>query len=478
MQERYQPGQVVMGNWTIIKSIGQGSYGRVYEIVRSDFGTDYHAALKVITIPENEAEIKIVLEEGMSIESARAYFYTIVEEIVSEFALMFKVQGTANVVGYVDHAVIPHESGIGWDILIRMELLTPLLTYAYQHPFSRHDIIRLGIDMCRALELCQRYNIIHRDIKPENIFVSENGDFKLGDFGIARTIEKTSSGLSKKGTYNYMAPEIYRGEEYGFSVDTYSLGIVLYRLLNKNRVPFMPEAPTPITYSHREASLTQRMRGVAMEKPFYHQGRLPEIVLKSCSFSPKERYSSPQQMRQELESIQYDEVDGAVIYPIGDDLQIEENLYIATGKSISAENQLTEEATISVFDSNVDTVTADNDGKTQQDNDGTTSMFASQRSQQKPTTEPQKATVKKPWLLPVVIAIATLVVIGIGYIFYQSKQAGKDETIAKQDTLMEGGVSLPVTRTSLEPYEEDASSEETTTSLPVTRTSLEPYEES
>lgn len=73
-------------------------------------------------------------------------------------------------------------------------------------------MIRLGIDICKALELCQKYNVIHRDIKPENIFVSGSGDFKLGDFGIARTIERASSGLSKKGTYNYMAPEVYRGK--------------------------------------------------------------------------------------------------------------------------------------------------------------------------------------------------------------------------------------------------------------------------
>ena len=51
-----------------------------------------------------------------------------------------------------------------------MELLHPLLPYVYQHPMARRDIIRLGIDICKALELCQRYNIIHRDIKPENIF--------------------------------------------------------------------------------------------------------------------------------------------------------------------------------------------------------------------------------------------------------------------------------------------------------------------
>lgn len=452
MKHIYQPDQVVMGNWTITKVIGEGSYGKVYEIVRSDFGTEYRAALKVMTIPASESEIKMALEEGMSIDGARQYFYTMVEEIVSEFALMSKLKGMTNIVSYEDHAVIPHENGIGWDILIRMELLTPLLTYAYQHPFSRRNIIQLGADMCRALELCQKYNIIHRDIKPENIFVSANGDFKLGDFGIARTIEKTSSGLSKKGTYNYMAPEVYRGEEYGFSVDTYSLGIVLYRLLNQNRVPFMPEAPTPITYAHREDALAKRMKGVAFTAPFYHQGRLPEIVLRACSFQPKDRYSTPQQMRKELESIQYTEAEAEIIYPSGDDLSIEENLYIATGKSQDAPLDIIEDdatayifgnrpvadatsGTVSLFGSpNKEPSILDKTG-------GTEYLFAPQKKESPKVAQPpsahSKASTRKPWVIPMAITLAVMVVVGGGFAYYQHVQTeNEQQELAIQESVI------------------------------------------
>lgn len=326
----YEIGTVVFDHWIIEKRLGIGSFGRVYEIRREDFGETYYAALKVITVPQSEDELRSAMEEGMSYTQAKEYFYGVVEDVVREFSLMSKLKGTANVVNYMDHLVIPHEDGIGWDILIRMELLTPVLTYAYQHPMSRRDVIRLGIDMCRALELCQKYNIIHRDIKPENIFVSENGDFKLGDFGIARTIENTMSGLSQKGTYSYMAPEIYHGEEYGYSVDIYSLGIVLYRLLNKNRIPFLPPAPEPITHRDRENALARRMGGETVSKPFYSEGRLSEIVLKACAYDPKERYSSPAQMRQELEAILYDQSESELIYPDGDTLAISENNYWST----------------------------------------------------------------------------------------------------------------------------------------------------
>ena len=326
-RETYRPGAQVLGDWNIVSCLGEGSYGKVFEIERSEFGQTYRAALKVITVPQSSAEVRSVISEGMSVSQAEAYFHGIVEELMHEFSIMFKLKGTANVVSCEDLRVLEHPDGIGWDILIRMELLHPLLPYVYQHPMARRDIIKLGIDICKALELCQRYNIIHRDIKPENIFISDNGDYKLGDFGIARTIERTSSGLSKKGTYSYMAPEVYAGKEYGFSVDTYSLGLVLYRMLNKNRGPFLPQPPEAITYDNREQALARRVSGEPLPRPFYGEGRLGEIVLKACAFDPKDRYSSPQQLRQELEAILYTQTDAAVIYPDGDELTMDRESY-------------------------------------------------------------------------------------------------------------------------------------------------------
>ena len=323
----YSVDAAVLDGWNITRLLGEGSYGKVFEIERSEFGQTYRAALKVITVPQNSAEVRSVISEGMSVSQAEAYFHGIVEELMHEFSIMFKLKGTANIVSCEDLRVLEHPDGIGWDILIRMELLHPLLPYVYQHPMARRDIIRLGIDICKALELCQRYNIIHRDIKPENIFISDNGDYKLGDFGIARTIERTTSGLSKKGTYSYMAPEVYIGKKYGFSVDTYSLGLVLYRMLNKNRGPFLPQPPEAITYDNREQALARRMSGEPLPRPFYGEGRLGEIVLKACAFDPKDRYSSPQQLRQELEAILYTQTDAAVIYPDGDELTMDRESY-------------------------------------------------------------------------------------------------------------------------------------------------------
>ena len=117
-REAYRPGAQVLGDWNIVSCLGEGSYGKVFEIERSEFGQTYRAALKVITVPQSKAEIGSILSEGMSTPQAEAYFHGIVEELVHEFSIMFKLKGTANIVSCEDLRVLEHPDGIGWDILI------------------------------------------------------------------------------------------------------------------------------------------------------------------------------------------------------------------------------------------------------------------------------------------------------------------------------------------------------------------------
>lgn len=322
--------------WEISEYIGEGAFGKVYKIVRQEFGHNYESALKVLAIPSNKGELTSILNDGYDEESAEAYFRGMVEDIAGEFVLMSRLRGNSNVVSYEDHIVIPHETGIGWDIYLRMELLTPLFDYIREHPLSVRDVIQLGIDICQALEACQKYNIIHRDIKPENIFVSDLGQFKLGDFGIARKLEKTSSGLSKKGTYGYMAPEVYHGEEYNATVDIYSLGIVLYRFLNNNRLPFLPPYPQPIHYLDRDKANMRRFSGEQLEPPCNAGARLSEIVLKACAYQPGERFGNAGQMRGLLQEILVSGENEDLACPLGDKLENEENRYVSVSRSEGA----------------------------------------------------------------------------------------------------------------------------------------------
>lgn len=295
------------GDWKIIRELGHGSFGQVYEIQKEEFGQTYRAALKIISIPKSPSDVDQIRGAGMTDANITEYYHSIVEDSVKEIALMSELQGNSNIVNYQNHEVRKHSDDPGWDIYLQMELLLPLNKYIQQHGITREEVIRLGIDVCQALEVCQSRDIIHRDIKPENIFLSKQGNFKLGDFGIARTEERTKSGMSRKGTYSYMAPEIYRGEAYNKSVDLYSLGMVLYRLLNENRQPFMPPYPQAIRYEDQEQALMRRMSGEPLPLPSRERGDLAEIVLKACSFYPQDRFSSPAAMRRALETVLHGE---------------------------------------------------------------------------------------------------------------------------------------------------------------------------
>ena len=319
--KRYEP---FFGGWRIKRFIGAGSYGRVFEIERRDeFDTVYTGALKAVTIPSSQGELDEILADGMDMNGASTYFRDYVKELNREIALMSKLKGHSNIVSYEDHKMFPHEDGVGWDILIRMELLTPITSYLKQnHTFTRREVIQLGMDLCKALEICQRYNIIHRDIKPANIFISETEDFKLGDFGVARIASASTGASTRAGTVNYMAPEVFRGEKYTSNVDIYSLGLVMYQLLNNNRMPLYPPYPQPITPSSRERAQAQRLSGAALPPPANAEGRLAEIVLKACAPDPAQRYDSPTVMRQALEAILYTEGEAKMIYPEGDTVPV------------------------------------------------------------------------------------------------------------------------------------------------------------
>ena len=305
--KKYEP---LFGAWYITKQIGEGSYGRVYIIERHELGQTYKSALKAITVPGSQYEVRSSMSDGMTREDVTGYYKNVANNIISEFILMSKLKGNSHIVSYEDHIIIEHEDDIGWDILIRMELLTPLIELTAQSQMKESEVIKLGVDLCKALELCRRYDIIHRDIKPENIFISANGDYKIGDFGVAKTIEKTKMGLSRKGTYMYMAPEIYSSRPYGPTVDIYSLGIVMYKLLNENRLPFLPEYPKPIAPIDKEEALHMRLKGTDIPEPKNGSRRLRQIVLKACAYKPEDRYESAEEMRRDLENLLYGIDDG------------------------------------------------------------------------------------------------------------------------------------------------------------------------
>lgn len=293
----------VWPEWELIEKIGEGSFGKVYKAKRTERGRSFYSAIKIISIPASKGELDSVRSEMNNEQSTREYFRNLVEDCIQEIYTMEHFCGNSHVVSFEDFKVVEYLDEIGWDISIRMEYLTSFMDYCTGKELTEKEVIKLGCDLAMALIYCRKLNIIHRDVKTENIFVSRFGDFKLGDFGIAREQAHTMSNMSKKGTYSYMAPEIYKGEKYDSSIDIYSLGIVLYKLMNQNRLPFLSLDKQLITYRDKETALARRMAGEKMPAPVNASAAFSHIILKACAYEPGKRYRKPEDMLRDLEKL-------------------------------------------------------------------------------------------------------------------------------------------------------------------------------
>jgi len=297
--------------WRQVELLGEGSFAKVYRAVRHEHDHVSESAIKIIEIPRDRSEIAALEAARTDEHSIRRHFEKRAREIFEEVIAMESLKSAPNVVTIEDYKLVPHIHDVGWTILIRMELLEPLSAFFKDVDFpGTKEVVRLGIDMCRALQCCHDKALIHRDIKPGNMFRSEYG-YKLGDFGVAR---KFSFGMERAstitGSWPYMAPEIYRNERYGKTADIYSLGLVLYHYLNGKRRPFLPAIGSLKDYDI-DAALVRRFGGEQLPAPGFADAQLAEIVLRACAFDPKARWQSAKDMLEALEGWQKSEESGS-----------------------------------------------------------------------------------------------------------------------------------------------------------------------
>jgi len=289
----YQILNRCMPEYNPVEKIGAGSFGSVFNCERDGI----YYAIKIIPVPTNENELQMLLARSEE-DEVQNYLWEKVENYRREIKLMAELKGNRNIVNIEDYKVIEAENGLGYYIVIRMELLTSLTSHAAKHMLTRDEIIRLGIDICDALSICEKHNVIHRDIKPENIMLHNDGAFKLGDFGVAKQLSKTTVGTIA-GTEGFMAPEVAKGQEYNHTADIYSLGILLYYYLNNKKMPYVDPDNRSII-AEQEAIIKRMNSDAVLPTPPNTDENLSKVVLKACMFNKECRYQSAEEMRMDL----------------------------------------------------------------------------------------------------------------------------------------------------------------------------------
>ena len=287
--------------WQIVRELGEGAFGRVYEIEREIAGTKEKAALKIISRP-TKAELERDYNNGYTEQTVSKKYTDLLGKCVGEYKMLMEMKGQTNIVSCDDIAVEQHKDGIGWDIYIRMELLTPLNKRIRNEMLPETEVIKTGKDICKALMLCEERNIVHRDIKPDNIMISRFGDYELGDFGQAKIMDHTTMGTTT-GTPGFWAPEVMNFQKYGKEADIYSLGMVLYILLNNKKMPFIDADQVPLMDDVMNA-ISRRYHGAKIPEPKYGSPALKKVVLKACEFKSEDRYHSAEMMYKALETVE------------------------------------------------------------------------------------------------------------------------------------------------------------------------------
>lgn len=276
-----------VGPYKIVREIGRGGMGAVYEAVRTDDQYVRSVAIKFVALgmdtPESLARFRVERQVLASLQHPNI--------------AMLLDGGTS-------------EDGRPY-IVMEYVKGQPLLDYCQQHDLPVAERLKLFCSLCSAVHHAHQMLVIHRDIKPANVLVTEAGEPKLLDFGIAKLLSPDLTHgelpetltLHRRLTPRYASPEQIRGEPLTTASDVYSLGVLLYELLTY-------ASPYQTTgHSHAEVQRAvceqepARLSRAVADNPRLKRelsGDLDNIVSMALRKEPQRRYSSAQQLAEDI----------------------------------------------------------------------------------------------------------------------------------------------------------------------------------
>jgi serine/threonine protein kinase len=268
-------GSTFAGRYQIIEELGHGGMGKVYKVQDTDINEK--VALKLLR-PEITLDKEAVERFSNELKLARKISHRNV-------CRMFDL-GRAEGLSFITMEYVPGEDLKSFIHRSKQLTIGTALSIVKQ--------------VCEGLGEAHRLGVVHRDLKPGNIMIDKDGDAKIMDFGIARSLSGrgiTGTGVMI-GTPEYMSPEQVEGKDVNQRSDIYSLGIILYEMV-AGRVPF--EGDTAL-------SIAMKQKGEAPKNPQSLNPNLPDdlagVILKCLEKDPPKRYPSAADLRAELEQVE------------------------------------------------------------------------------------------------------------------------------------------------------------------------------
>lgn len=299
----------VFGPYQLTELLGVGGMGDVYRAVRVDGQYEQQVALKIV-------RSDFTGELTTHFRNERQILATLVHP---------------NIARILDGSTT--EDGVPYVVMELIEGL-PITQYCDQNHLPTDDRLKLFRTVCSAVHYAHQHLVVHRDIKPSNILVTADGMLKLLDFGIAKILDPNSASenATRTGmlimTPEYASPEQLRGEPITTATDVYSLGMVLYVLLTgchpfhaRGNMPhevargvleMEPERPSAVLRRKETDAqsgggkcaallVESNARNASPENQSSNlSGDLDSIVLKALRKEPRDRYSSADQLSEDI----------------------------------------------------------------------------------------------------------------------------------------------------------------------------------
>ena len=256
-------GKAKLEDFKIIKVIDKGSFGKVFHVINSKDNKEY--AMKRINkdiLIEKGQIINTKTEKDILFQAKSPFILTMDYVFQNEHRIYFFLEYVRG--GNIfDHLVI-------------------------QRRFSEPQVKFIAAQVLIALGYLHANKIVHRDLKPENVLVEENGYIKLADFGLAKFLQQNQDTKSFCGTAEYLAPEILDMKGHNFSVDWWTLGVLIYEMTT-GRPPFMHQ-------NHHKLGQLIRQGHIIFPHPERHgikmSDELKDIITKLLERDSKKRLGS------------------------------------------------------------------------------------------------------------------------------------------------------------------------------------------